>query len=107
MGLISLLLSLAWSRQGSKTWPPGTSLDEKHSYCRLLGFPSPLWGGMASVSEPGWGLRFVAKEEPHPASLGYRLRSATLPTRRRETRCSHVPPFSDSVFQQRRFKMSV
>jgi hypothetical protein len=46
--------------------------------------PSPLWGG-SRAKRAGWGS--LLHIQPHPASLGYRLRSATLPTRGRECVC--------------------
>ena len=47
----------------------------------------PLVGRVARFSAPG-GVD-APQLRPHPASLGYRLRSATLPTRGRETAVPH------------------
>src|SRR5579872_1621094 len=61
-------------------------------------FPSPLWGGSASASEPGWGFsksHLIILTLPPPPDR--RFATATLPTLARgrdQTRQRSVQPFA-------------
>ncbi len=83
-------------RQGRREFEEGDGVTHCSLQIELmtrgaLASPSPLWGGWIARRESerdpgGVDLAEFADTTPHPRSLGYRLRSRTLPPRGREER---------------------